>query len=128
HGDRDSVGLFQQRPSQGWGTVEQIMDTRYATERFYDALVKVEGYRELEITDAAQRVQRSAYPDAYAEHEADARALASALTGNSRGAFWCALPGDVDEAPDRLDDTGLVRRASRARSDLEEVFGPLSVG
>ena len=80
YGDRDSVGLFQQRPSQGWGTVEQAMDPVHATNAFYDALAKVDGYREMEITEAAQAVQRSAYPDAYADHEADERPRAPAAS------------------------------------------------
>lgn len=128
YGDRDSVGLFQQRPSQGWGTVEQIMDPVYATHAFYDGLAKVDGYREMEVTVAAQAVQRSAHPDAYAEHEADARVLASALTGNSRGAFWCVTPGDADDAATRLDESGLTPRAAVVRRDLEETFGTLSLG
>jgi len=91
HGDRDSVGLFQQRPSQGWGTAEQLVDPVYATNAFYDVLIKIEGYEGLEITDAAQRVQRSGFPGAYAQHEARARAWASALTGNSPAALTCTL-------------------------------------
>ena len=94
HGDLagpDSRGLFQQRPSQGWGTQDQIMDPAYATNAFYDALVKVPGYATLEITDAAQRVQRSAYPTAYAEHEAMGRAFASALTGETPASLNCTL-------------------------------------
>jgi hypothetical protein len=91
YGDRDSVGLFQQRPSQGWGTAEQIMDPVYSTDRFYDGLVGIAGYQDLPITDAAQKVQRSAFPEAYAEHEALARAWASALTGWSPGALTCTL-------------------------------------
>ena len=67
-------------------------------------------------------------PDAYADHEADARALASALTGNHRAAFWCDTAGDAEEAGDRLDDAGLVRRAATVRDELESVFGPLSLG
>ena len=90
YGDRDSVGLFQQRPSQGWGTVEQIMDPRYAIGKFYDGLAKVPDYESMEITEAAQAVQRSAFPEAYADHEADARALASALRGYSPAAFACS--------------------------------------
>ena len=78
YGDRDSLGLFQQRPSQGWGTAEQIMDPVYATNAFYDVLVKIEGYQSLPITKAAQKVQRSAFPSAYAAHETEARAFASA--------------------------------------------------
>jgi hypothetical protein len=91
YGDRDSVGLFQQRPSQGWGTRRQLLDPVYATNAFYDVLVKVEGYQSLPITSAAQKVQRSAYPSAYADHEPDARVAASALTGYSPAALTCML-------------------------------------
>jgi hypothetical protein len=128
YGDRDSVGLFQQRPSQGWGSVEQLTDPVYATNAFYDALQKVDGYDSMEITVAAQEVQRSGYPDAYADHEKDGRALASALTGNSRAALWCDVPGDADEADDTIDETGLVSRAAVVRRDLETRFGALSLG
>ena len=128
HGDRDSVGLFQQRPSQGWGTVEEILDPVHATHAFYDALVKIDGYETMEITEAAQAVQRSAFPEAYADHEADARALASAFTGNSPRAFWCETPGDAVGASDRLDDDGLVERAAIVREEVESVFGTLSLG
>lgn len=93
-GDRDSLGLFQQRPSQGWGTRRQILDPVYATNRFYDALERVPGFRDLRITEAAQRVQRSGFPEAYAQHEPEARALASALAGESGHAFGCRL-GDI---------------------------------
>ena len=128
YGDRDSVGLFQQRPSQGWGTVEQISTPVYSINAFYDALVKIDGYETMEITVAAQAVQRSAYPDAYADHEADARALASALTGNSPRAFSCETSGADDEASDRLNGDGLVERADTVRVDLESVFGELPLG
>ncbi|MFI6427287.1 hypothetical protein [Promicromonospora sp. NPDC050880] len=107
HGDRDSVGLFQQRPSQGWGTVEQIMDPVYSTNAFYDMLVEVEGYEDMAVTDAAQTVQRSAFPDAYAQHEMRSRAWASALTGNSRGVLSCELAPVADgdqRAPDAARD------------------------
>ena len=90
-GDLDSVGLFQQRPSQGWGTAEQILDPVYATNRFYDALVKVQGYETMKITEIAQKVQKSAYPDAYANHEQEGRLLASTLSGHSPGGLGCRL-------------------------------------
>lgn len=79
----DSRGLFQQRPSQGWGSQEQVMDPVYAANAFYDALEKVPNYADLPVTVAAQTVQRSAFPDAYADHEDEAKAFASALTGHS---------------------------------------------
>ena len=91
-GDRDSVGLFQQRPSQGWGTVEQISDPRYAAGRFYAALKKVEGWQEMRVTDAAQTVQRSAYPEAYEKWADESKVLAAALTGRATGAVECVVP------------------------------------
>lgn len=89
HGDRDSLGLFQQRPSQGWGTEREILDPIYSAGIFYEHLVKVRGYRELPLTVAAQRVQRSGYPEAYAKHEPDATMLAAALTGRSAATLTC---------------------------------------
>ncbi|MER7570816.1 heavy metal transporter [Streptomyces sp. NPDC126514] len=89
HGDRDSLGLFQQRPSQGWGTEQEVMDPTYSAGIFYDHLVKVDGYTKLPLTVAAQRVQRSGFPDAYAKHEPDATLLAAALTGHSAATLTC---------------------------------------
>jgi hypothetical protein len=88
--DHDSVGLFQQRPSQGWGEAEDIAQPRYAAELFYRALREVDGWEEMRITDAAQRVQRSAYPEAYEKWGDDANVLATALLGHERGAVACA--------------------------------------
>ncbi len=81
YGDRDSLGLFQQRPSQGWGTPEQIRDPVYASERFYAALVQVNGWQQMTVTQAAQAVQMSGYADAYAQWEALATALQKAIAG-----------------------------------------------
>ncbi|MEU0332709.1 heavy metal transporter [Streptomyces sp. NPDC006193] len=89
HGDRDSLGLFQQRPSQGWGTERQIMDPTYAAGIFYAHLAKVPGYTGLPLTVAAQRVQRSGYPEAYAKHERDASLLSAALTGRAGATLTC---------------------------------------
>lgn len=95
YGDRDSLGLFQQRPSQGWGRPDQLLDPIYATNAFYDALVRVQGYEAMEITEASHRVQRSAFPDAVADHEQQGRVFASALTGYSPAALTCRLrPAD----------------------------------
>ncbi|MBA2574399.1 MAG: hypothetical protein H0V02_06380 [Nocardioidaceae bacterium] len=126
-GDRDSLGLFQQRPSQGWGSREQIQDPYYASNAFYDALEKVEGYADLEVTEAAQAVQRSAYPDAYADHEQDARTVASALSGNSEGAFSCVVDGSA-ASEQTMGDNGLTRRADSVRRDLDTAFGELALG
>ncbi|MEU6810262.1 heavy metal transporter [Streptomyces sp. NPDC046831] len=89
HGDRDSLGLFQQRPSQGWGTPREIMDPTYSAGEFYEHLGKVPGYTRLPLTVAAQRVQRSGYPQAYAKHEPDATLLAAALTGRAAATLTC---------------------------------------
>ena len=69
HGDRDSLGLFQQRPSQGWGTPAQIEDPVYASTKFYQALQQVPNWQNLPVTVAAQKVQHSAFPGAYAKWE-----------------------------------------------------------
>lgn len=127
-GDRDSLGLFQQRPSQGWGTAEQVLNPYYAANAFYDALVEIDGYETMRVTEAAQEVQRSGYPEAYAAHEGDARILASALTGNSRAAFHCITDGDAGPAPDRLTASGLTPRADTVRRELEAAFGDLTMG
>jgi len=129
HGDRDSLGLFQQRPSQGWGTEEEILNPYYAINAFYDALVKIEGYEDMRITEAAQEVQRSGFPEAYEDHAADARTLASALSGNSVDGKWsCVVRHDSGKESDSLDDSGLTGRAAEVRNDVEAAFGDLSLG
>jgi hypothetical protein len=90
-GDRDSLGLFQQRPSQGWGTAAQIRDPRYAATRFYAALKKVRGWEKMRVTDAAQRVQRSAYPEAYQKWADESEVLSRALLGDATGAVACTV-------------------------------------
>nr|WP_308403990.1 hypothetical protein [Streptomyces sudanensis] len=112
YGDRDSLGLFQQRPSQGWGTPAQIMDPVYSAGVFYDRLAEVPGYSRLPLTVAAQRVQRSGFPQAYAKHEPDAALLAAALTGRSAASLTCAPPRGT-----RPGDAGRVRGA------LVQAFG-----
>ena len=83
YGDRDSLGLFQQRPSQGWGTPEQVQDPVYAAGKFYDGLVEVPGWETGRLTEVAQTVQRSGFPEAYQKHEAMAQELTVALTDNT---------------------------------------------
>jgi len=111
YGDRDSVGLFQQRPSQGWGTKKQVMDPDYAADKFYDALIKIDNWGTDDINDVAQKVQRSGHPEAYNDHEADARVLASALTGQSPAGFSC------------LDRSGTAGDTKGLRSSLQQTFG-----
>ncbi|MFI6783552.1 hypothetical protein [Micromonospora sp. NPDC050276] len=73
--DHDSLGLFQQRPSSGWGTPEQITDPQYSTTAFLKGLKQVDGWQDMPLTQAAQTVQVSAYPDAYAQWEQQAADL-----------------------------------------------------
>jgi cell wall-associated NlpC family hydrolase len=84
-GDRDSIGLFQQRPSQGWGTPTQLADPTYQAGRFYDRLLTVNGWQQMPLTDAAQAVQKSAYPHAYARHETAAALLVDHLAAPTPG-------------------------------------------
>lgn len=78
--DHDSVGLFQQRPASGWGSVEELMDPATAAHKFYGALTEVDGWESMALTVAAQHVQRSAYPDAYAKHRDTAIAIVQGIT------------------------------------------------
>ena len=86
YGDADSVGLFQQRPAAGWGTVGDIMDPRYAADAFFGGsqppsppgLVDINGWPSMALGDAAQAVQVSAFPDRYAQREQEAREIAAA--------------------------------------------------
>ncbi|WP_324291217.1 peptidase M23 [Paractinoplanes pyxinae] len=82
-GDRDSIGLFQQRPSQGWGTPKQLRDPAYQTGKFYDKLLRTDGWQQMRVTEAAQAVQISAYPEAYAKHVPAANRLVERLSGGA---------------------------------------------
>lgn len=101
--DHDSLGLFQQRPSKGWGTPAQVQDPQYASRKFYEKLVKVQGWQAMRLTDAAQAVQRSAYPEAYQKWEPLATQIVNVLTGGGAraaavadpNALSCADPGQV---------------------------------
>jgi cell wall-associated NlpC family hydrolase len=81
HGDRDSLGLFQERPSQGWGTPAQVMDPTYAATQFYRHLLAVPGWQQMSVNDAAQAVERSGFPQAYGPHEQAARQIVGAVAG-----------------------------------------------
>ncbi len=112
YGDRDSLGLFQQRPSQGWGTAQQVATPSYAAAAFLRRLRSVQGWQTLPVTVAAQAVQRSAYPEAYGAHEADARAVAVATTGQEPAALTCS---DLVLAPPQPE---------AARAELVAQMGP----
>jgi hypothetical protein len=101
YGDRDSLGLFQQRPSAGWGTAEQVMDPVYAARAFFGGptgpnngqppgLLDIDGWTDMPLTVAAQAVQRSAFPDAYARWGDDAAAWLTGLLAVDGGP---CLPG-----------------------------------
>ncbi len=131
NGDRDSVGLFQQRPSQGWGTAAEIKDPLYATGKFYDALQQVPNWPELTVTQAAQAVQFSAFPDAYAKWEPQATTLVRALSGADLE-LTCSAGArqPTAETPDRPAPAGtdnatpqLIAALAAAQAEL----GPLTV-
>lgn len=99
--DHDSIGLFQQRPSQGWGTLEQLADPAYQAHKFFEKLVTINGWQSLPLTVAAQLVQRSAFPNAYAKHEPLAAQVVDVLTGGASRAVGtevalrCAAGTDI---------------------------------
>ncbi|WP_051451985.1 NlpC/P60 family protein [Actinospica robiniae] len=106
YGDRDSLGLFQQRPSQGWGTPAQIMNPVYAATKFYQALEKVSGWQSLPLTEAAQDVQESGFPDAYAQWQEAAEELVATFAGTvgacdlgAQAAYAAGLPADFTLPP-----------------------------
>jgi hypothetical protein len=112
-GDRDSVGVLQQRPSQGWGdgNAAALNDVGEATKEFLDALVKVPNWQKLPLADAVQEVQRSADGSLYAAHEAEARTLADALQGKKAAAISCRF-----DAPTKVASAATV--AAQARQQL----------
>ncbi|MFD8531801.1 hypothetical protein ACFV0L_30740 [Streptosporangium canum] len=114
-GDRDSVGVFQQRPSQGWGKPEQLVDPVYSSGKFFSALVKVKRYRKLPLHEAAQEVQRSADGSAYAQHEGEAKILAAAFTGRVPQAVHCWFPAPTGKTP--------VSGTAGARQELARALG-----
>ncbi|GAA2283088.1 hypothetical protein GCM10010149_29850 [Nonomuraea roseoviolacea subsp. roseoviolacea] len=117
-GDLDSVGVFQQRESQGWGRKKQLMDPVYATNKFFAALVKVKDYRKIPLAEAAQEVQRSAGGYAYAPHEDNAKILAAAFTGRVPRALHCWYPpAKGQSAPPRPRTAEARRQLTRALGD-----------
>jgi hypothetical protein len=121
-GDRDSIGLFQQRASQGWGTPAQLADPRYSTAAFYDHLLKVPGWQTMRLTDAAQAVQRSAHPQLYERWSADADALASAFLGKEGNAVTCELRA-VGAAAASPTPSGAKSAVAQLQSDLNADWG-----
>jgi hypothetical protein len=115
YGDRDSLGLFQQRPSMGWGTEAQVLNPHHATRRFLDSLQRVPHWRTLPVTKAAQDVQHSAHPNAYAHWAPLATALVEALLAKPDTARTPpAAPADRSKAahPSRCVPRSRKRRSS----------------
>jgi hypothetical protein len=102
YGDRDSLGLFQQRPSQGWGTPADLLTPSFAAAAFYRHLEKVDGWQHLPVAQAAQSVQHSADGSGYAAWVEEARAIARSLTGQLTGEFSCRLATGTAPQPARL--------------------------
>ena len=118
YGDLHSVGVFQQRPSEGWGTASQLEDPVYATARFFGALTRVRGYLQMPVDQAAQAVQRSADGSAYSQYDLMAASLTSAFTGQWPHAVWC-WPGPGPQPQ---------RNLSAAGTALAAAFGAPSAG
>ena len=95
--DHDSIGVFQQRPSQGWGTPEQLTHPDYQAGRFFDTLLAVAGWQEMPLTQAAQQVQRSAYPRSYEKWARDALELAAFLGAANGSPLGRSMPEGVDK-------------------------------
>lgn len=110
-GDRDSVGVLQQRPSQGWGKASDLSDPGYATGAFLDRLLENKRWRTADFASVIQKVQVSADGSLYAQHEPQAQAMADALTGRTPRGLSCRFA-----APKLVADPNTV--ASLARSDL----------
>lgn len=125
-GDRDSLGLFQQRPSMGWGSADQIMDTTYASTAFYQALEKVKNWQKLDLTVAAQDVQHSGYPTAYANHEQEALVLSKIFTGTVGGALTCTLDNPTFAAQP-ANSKGLTAQGEAVVADAQKQWGSVSV-
>lgn len=123
YGDRDSLGLFQQRPSYGWGTEEQIMDPWYSSHRFYEELVKFTDWETSDVNDIAQKVQRSGHPEAYRKHEQNSIAIAAALRGSAPESLGC-VSFEPDESPDH---SGLERVLQAHGLTAEEADGGLII-
>ena len=116
YGDRDSLGLFQQRPSQGWGSESEVLTPHYAASAFYRRLARIRDWESLPVTTAAQRVQHSGAPLAYAQWEHEARAIAQAATGEIPAGLSCR----VDVGPTQASGKPL-------RQALTREFGPLTL-
>ncbi|GAB3448945.1 C40 family peptidase [Actinophytocola sediminis] len=116
HGDRDSLGLFQMRPSQGWGTPEQLTDPIYATNKFYDVLLDVPNWQAMPPGAAAQAVERSAFPDRYNKHEQTAREILGTIRG-----IECAPTSSGNRSGDTVPRSANPRAAEVIDAALSQI-------
>lgn len=127
HGDRDSLGLFQQRPSQGWGTPEQVLNPTYAATAFYQRLVATPQWLVGPPGDVAQSVQRSAYPERYGQRMAEAAAIHDTVTGAEAGAAGEAAGVTLDCLPGATGDlVGVAAPAGGTINVDASLASPLS--
>ncbi|WP_051342455.1 C40 family peptidase [Pseudonocardia spinosispora] len=123
YGDRDSLGLFQQRPSAGWGTPEQVRDPRYAATKFFQHLLAVPGWEAMPLTVAAQTVQRSAFPEAYARWEQKAADILAAAGGSPA---TCATNPAAAAASEQAQTALTTARAQLGKPYVWGATGPNS--
>jgi len=116
YGDLDSVGVFQQRPSEGWGPASKLINPVYASTKFFRALAQVQGYQRMPVYEAAQAVQHSADGSAYAQYQTLASRLTPAFTGAAPRGVWC-WPAAHTHAAAQLNP---------ARRAVVRAFGPLA--
>jgi hypothetical protein len=128
YGDRDSVGLFQQRPSQGWGTQAQILNPVYSTTKFYQALLSVSGWQNMSLTEAAQAVQKSGSPTAYAQWQQFATVVGAVFTGSAGAGLGCTLDGPTFPAQSKGPAALLTTRGQTVVNELRTEFGSANVG
>jgi len=117
YGDLDSVGVFQQRPSEGWGSRRQLLNPVYASARFFAALTAVPRYQRLPIYRAAQEVQHSADGRAYDQYAGQGAAMASGFSGRRPRAVWCWYGAPIRGRG----------RLTAAEAELRTTFGRLAI-
>jgi len=119
YGDMDSVGVFQQRPSQGWGPARKLENPIYATTKFFGALKHIRGYQKMPVYQAAQAVQRSADGSAYIQYERMAAEMTSAFTGQHGHAVYCwPAAGGLRHADKAGITEGLASTFGQSTADL----------
>ncbi len=128
HGDRDSLGLFQQRPSQGWGTPEQILDPTYAATAFYTRLARVPGWAQLRMAQAAQLIQASSDSSLYERWAGFGTAVAGALWSGADGPLVCAQPLAYEVSPGAVRAAGAVLAFAQAQLGKPYVYGATGPG